>query len=162
MSASLKARPAAASPSAGSIEDQAQRVMDLGRRLGRLVRHGVLRESAGALTPIQYRAISQLARQASSLSELAQALQVSLPTASALVDGLEQAGWLDRGRDTEDRRRVVLVLTRQGSQLREKVRQGLRQELAQRLAGLDPAQERAFHAGMRVLEQLFPADEGAA
>ncbi len=147
-------------PGLPSTDDQALQVMELGRAIRQLVRQGVLRHSRGALTPIQYRALSRLARQASGLGELARGLQVRLPTASGLVDGLEKAGWVDRSRDARDRRRVALLVTAKGLALREKVRLGLRRELAQKLATLDKGQARDFQAGMRVLQRLFPP-EGA-
>jgi DNA-binding MarR family transcriptional regulator len=147
-------------PGFPNADDQALQVMELGRAIRQLVRQGVLRYSGGALTPIQYRALSRLARQANGLGELARGMQVRLPTASGLVDGLEKAGWVDRSRDAKDRRRVTLLVTAQGLALREKVRQGLRRELAQRLATLDAGQARDFQAGMRVLQRLFPP-EGA-
>jgi DNA-binding MarR family transcriptional regulator len=154
--------PASKPPALGAgAEDQALQVMILGRSIIRLVRQGVQQHSQGALTHIQYRALSRLARQPSGLGELAQGMQVRLPTASCLVDGLEQAGWVDRSRDARDRRRVELLLTAKGLALREKVRQGLRQELAKRLAKLDARQARDFKAGMRVLQQLFPVEGGA-
>lgn len=49
----------------------------------------------------------------STITKLAEQLQVSVPSASCMVDRLEDKGFLHRERSTEDRRKVVVRLSSQ-------------------------------------------------
>ena len=51
----------------------------------------------------------------STISHLAEQLKVSPPSASAMVDRLEDKGFLYRERSTEDRRKVVVRLSKQAA-----------------------------------------------
>ena len=52
---------------------------------------------------------------ASTISHLAEQLNVSPPSASSMVDRLEDKGFLYRERSTEDRRKVVVRLSEQAA-----------------------------------------------
>jgi len=51
------------------------------------------------------------------MSRLAENMHVSMPTVSGIVDRLVQAGYLQRVEDPNDRRQVVVELTRKGESL---------------------------------------------
>ncbi|MBM4187285.1 MAG: winged helix-turn-helix transcriptional regulator [Gemmatimonadetes bacterium] len=71
--------------------------------------------AGGQLSVHQATALSHLDRvHASTLSDLARAMGVALPTMSLLVDRLAKAGMVRRERDDDDRRRVALRLTPAG------------------------------------------------
>jgi len=75
-----------------------------------------------ALAPLdlslpQYRVLALLADGSTASSVLARQLAVSPPSVTALVDGLVARGLVERQPDPEDRRRLTLLLTRDGERL---------------------------------------------
>lgn len=71
------------------------------------------------ISPHQATILSHLdRREGSTLTELAQAMEVALPTMSLTVTRLEADGLVRRERDPADRRRTVLRLTATGERLR--------------------------------------------
>lgn len=72
-------------------------------------------QSPEDLTLAQYYLLSPLESEPSvPLCQLAESAGIAAPTATRLVDGLEQAGVLRRGRSTRDRRSVLGALTETG------------------------------------------------
>ena len=61
------------------------------------------------------------------VSRVADALKIGLPTASQLVDRLVQAGLAERGVDPDDRRRILVRLSKRGHQLHDRLSQGPQQ-----------------------------------
>ncbi len=88
------------------------------------------------------------------LSDVAQALRVTRPTATRLVDGLVERGWLERTPDPHDRRRIRLKTTDAGLAVCKKVEAALSQHFAARLASLDAE-------GLDLLEQCLASVEQA-
>ena len=75
-----------------------------------------------ALAPLdlslpQYRVLALLADGSTASSVLARRLAVSPPSVTAVVDGLVARGLVERRDDPEDRRRLTLLLTRDGKRL---------------------------------------------
>ena len=75
-----------------------------------------------ALAPLdlslpQYRVLGLLADGSTASSVLARQLAVSPPSVTAVVDGLVGRGLVGRQADPEDRRRLTLLLTRDGTRL---------------------------------------------
>jgi DNA-binding MarR family transcriptional regulator len=69
----------------------------------------------GKLTPAQFRLLAALEDAPSlSVGELAQEAGVSSPTATRMLDGLEQEGIVRRERDADDRRRIAVHPTAAG------------------------------------------------
>jgi long-chain acyl-CoA synthetase len=68
----------------------------------------------------QYRILGLLAEGASLPSALAQRLAVRRPTITAVVDGLQVRGLVERTPDGDDKRSVTHTLTHKGQQLRAK------------------------------------------
>jgi long-chain acyl-CoA synthetase len=67
------------------------------------------------LTLPQYRVLSILAEGSAAASGLAERLAVRRPSITALIDGLEARGLVDRRQEDSDRRRVALRLTDAGA-----------------------------------------------
>ena len=61
------------------------------------------------------------------VSQVADALKIGLPTASQLVDRLVQAGLAERDADPDDRRRILVHLSKRGQQLHDRLSQGPQQ-----------------------------------
>jgi DNA-binding MarR family transcriptional regulator len=93
-----------------------------------------------------------------SLAELAAEEGISPPALSGYVDRLERAGLLERVRSTEDRRRVGLRLTEDGTRLMRRIRARRTTLLAERLSSLDPAELEAIGAAIPALHRLLGDD----
>ena len=94
-------------------------------------------------------------REGIGVSELADLEQMSRPTMSSHVKRLEQAGWIARqAPDSEDKRRVGLVITPAGRRAVEAVKRQRNDWLAGRLAGLTPEQREAVLAAIEPLAQI--------
>jgi long-chain acyl-CoA synthetase len=65
----------------------------------------------------QYRVLTLLADGSTASSVLARQLAVSPPSVTAVVDGLVGRGLVERRPDPEDRRRLTLLLTRDGKRI---------------------------------------------
>ncbi len=65
----------------------------------------------------QYRVLALLGDGSTASSVLARQLAVSPPTVTAVVDGLVARGLVEREADPEDRRRLTLLLTRDGKRV---------------------------------------------
>src|SRR5204862_4024654 len=85
-----------------------------------------------------------------SLSRLAAAEQVSLPSASRLVRELERAGLVRRSADPSDARAIVLAVTPKGRTLMERGR-------ARRVEALEAAARRLPPAERAALARALPA-----
>jgi len=93
-----------------------------------------------------------------SLAELAAEEGISPPAVSGNVDRLEAAGFIERVRSTEDRRRVGLRLTEDGTKLLRRVRARRTTWLAEHLRALDPAELVAIEAAIPALVRLLGED----
>ena len=89
-----------------------------------------------------------------SLAELAAEEGISPPALSGHVDRLERAGFLERVRETGDRRRVGLRLTHEGERLLRRVRARRTTWLAERLGKLQPSELEAVEAAIPALLRL--------
>jgi DNA-binding MarR family transcriptional regulator len=90
-----------------------------------------------------------------SLRELAEQESISAPSMSGHVDRLEAAGLLRRVRSNDDRRRVGLELTREGSALLKRVRARRTTWLAARLEQLDDADRARIDEALPALYALL-------
>jgi DNA-binding MarR family transcriptional regulator len=82
------------------------------------------------------------------IEALARYLALSHSGTVRLVDRLQQAGWVTR-ETCEDKRAVVLVLTKAGEKVAERLLEGRRKSLGRALAGVGAADR-------KVLERLLP------
>jgi DNA-binding MarR family transcriptional regulator len=126
----------------------------------RFLRAGIRRHGKPHLSLSQLRVLYFLRRRSqSSLSAVADYLDVTRPTMSAMVDRLVQRGLIDRISDPTERRRIILTLTPEGTAEMERVYDATLQTVADRLAGLSETQLQQVQAGLAILGDLF--DEGA-
>jgi DNA-binding MarR family transcriptional regulator len=93
-----------------------------------------------------------------SLAQLAAEEGISPPALSGHVDRLEAAGLLERVRSTEDRRRVGLRLTDEGTRLMRRIRARRTTWLADHLGALAPAELAAVEAAIPALQRLLGDD----
>lgn len=90
-----------------------------------------------------------------SLRELAAEERISAPALSGHVDRLVRAGLVERVREVDDRRRVGLALTEDGTRLLRRVRARRTSWLADHLRELEPADTDAIEAAIEPLGRLL-------
>ncbi len=88
------------------------------------------------------------------ITDLAAAEQVRLPTISRLVKDLEAEGLIERVRDPADRRVQWLKATTRGQELLQEGRERRVALLATGLAQLSPEEREHLTAAAKILEQL--------
>jgi len=93
-------------------------------------------------------------RPGTSLRELAAEEGISAPSLSGHIDRLERLGLLERVRATDDRRRVGLRLTTEGTKLLRRVRSRRTTWLAERLARLEPDELDRIAGALPALHRL--------
>lgn len=123
------------------MSDEATRLVEeLARLYGQLLRTGRGLTIEPALTATQRLALSELvAADALRLGALADRMGTTDPTASRAVDGLVDAGLVERRPDPADRRAVQLAATDAGRERIEQRRREVADAVADALVGLDPA-----------------------
>ncbi|MTD59396.1 MarR family winged helix-turn-helix transcriptional regulator [Amycolatopsis pithecellobii] len=89
-----------------------------------------------------------------SLGELSERARVTPGSMSQTVNRLVAAGHLVRERDAADRRRVLFVLTREGTQMADQSRRHRETWLNDRLAALTPDQRRILADAAPILQQI--------
>jgi DNA-binding MarR family transcriptional regulator len=87
--------------------------------------------------------------------ELADRERISPPGMSAHLDRLEAAGWIVRTRGDDDRRRVGITLSREGSRVLLKVRKLRTAWLAERLEHLSDTELAAIEAAIEPLAHVL-------
>jgi DNA-binding MarR family transcriptional regulator len=111
-----------------------------------------LREKDENLHPAQMQVLMMMHAGELSPSQLAERLQVSLPTISKTVSVLERRGWIERSADEHDRRRVALRLTSDGRETVKSVLTHGIEQLARTLSVASDEELDTIEAGMHALQ----------
>jgi DNA-binding MarR family transcriptional regulator len=99
------------------------------------------KRSALDVTMHQFRAMNIISRnQGVSLSSVSDHMGATISTASKLIDGLVERGYVQRQTAEDDRRRLILQLTDEGSQALGKVHMEAISRLAEKLSCLSPGE----------------------
>lgn len=89
-------------------------------RLMRLIRISFTKGIEGdSVSPAQYRMMARLREGPATVSALAEWHAVTPPTATKVIDGLVERGWVERLRSGDDRRQVYVSLTARGGEALE-------------------------------------------
>ncbi len=105
------------------------------------------------VTPAQVKVLLQLSRKEQmSVGEIADALYVSMPAASEIVDRLVDTGHVSRASDPADRRRVIVSTTTESQRAIDRLVELRRSQVRKALLRLSP-EERPVAA--RTLEALI-------
>ncbi|MFL5779142.1 MAG: MarR family transcriptional regulator [Chloroflexota bacterium] len=88
-----------------------------------------------------------------SMSRLADALDVSVASATGIVDRMEKHGLAKRERDATDRRVVLVSLSKRGASLFRRMAARRRQALPRVLALLTEDEMEAFLVGLRAMKR---------
>ncbi len=114
------------------------------------------------MTVPDFRILGSIARGKTLVSDIARHHGVSQPSMSRSVDGLVRSGFVERGRESSDRRQAPLRLTPKGLALYRKVARSAARRLGESISGLDHDGRAALLRGMTELEKLFSLGQGAA
>lgn len=157
-----------------TMSDESTEVMELVLRVQRAIhRSKVLTKPAApwfvttGLTMAQLRALVTLSDSDHlGVGQLAERLNIGMPAASSIVDRLVEEGLADRHQDPDDRRRIVVRPTEQGSACIDRMRQGPREVLEALIQRLTPEELGQVVVGLRALvraaEGLQAQSEGAS
>jgi len=94
------------------------------------------------------------------LDALAHELHLDKSTASRMVDGLEEKGYVRRGTDDTDRRALRIAATRKGRNLHDRIERELVEEQTELLGDLDPEVRRISIELVRSLTRAARAKFG--
>lgn len=90
---------------------------------------------------------------------VAKAVQLSAPTVSRILDKMEKSGYVSRERNSRDRRRVCVSLTKDGWQRTENLPTPLHEQFLKRLDTLDPIECLGLLRGLERVVELMDAEE---
>lgn len=127
-------------------------VMEMVPLLMNTIRHEMRRQRPAELSMPQFRTLRILQRHPDiSLSQLAARLDLTLATTSKLIDVLEKHGLVLRACCADDRRKLLLSLTAQGSAALHDVWQATQGRLGEILATLTDEDRAAVERAMSAL-----------
>lgn len=117
---------------------------------------GAMRDSGADVTPHQHRLLTMIAARPRTLSQIANIQGVTPATATTLVTTLENRGWVHRGHDAEDRRKVVVTLTDAGMEHLAIAQEAAERGMADALLPLAADDLDRLLQGLAVLDKLPP------
>ena len=125
------------------------------RDFGRIYTQRILegsRESSNLLKLSRIKALYAFRGQDSStMTELADNIGAKLPSMTMMIDNLAEEGLVERARDEQDRRKVIVRLTDKGRRIREDFLEQRKQIAQQLFAKLSKEDEQEL---MRLLERV--------
>ena len=124
--------------------------------VARLAYHLRTPATRSGITPTRLAALAALARHPGGLrqGDLAELMNISAPSTTRLVEIMSEAGWVERSRDPDDGRALLLVLSPVGQKTLETLRQETTSALRGELADLTSAELSALEAAVPVLRKL--------
>ncbi|MHB9131667.1 MAG: MarR family winged helix-turn-helix transcriptional regulator [Armatimonadota bacterium] len=138
-------------------------VMHTAPLLMRTIRGEMRRQRPAELSLPQFRTLSILQRHPEiSLSQLAARLEITLASASKLIDLLAKHGLVSRESSLTDRRKIVLQLSDHGRSTLDTAWQAAHARLAEMLETLDADDQVAVARAMHVLHAVLENDGGGA
>lgn len=150
------ARSGRARPARTQAAECAAEVIDVVPGIMDVLRASMRRSIGEGLSVPQFRCLGFIARQpGASISEVASFLGVTLATASAMVDRLVRAAYVQSATSTADRRRTELTINAPGQALLDDIRAGACREMAAALGASSKAELSALMQGLAVLKTSF-------
>lgn len=113
------------------------------------------RWNAADLTFTQLRGLSVLARkQPQRMSDLAEALDMSPASASALIDRMDERGFVTRRSDPDDRRTVLVELSRRGQHILDIMERGSSDHFSRLIGKMTPGERDALATTLRAFLRI--------
>jgi DNA-binding MarR family transcriptional regulator len=139
-----------------SAEECAREMLEVVPTIMRAIRSQVRSHRTPDLSVPQFRTLAFLGRQQGAcLSDVAEHIGLTRPSASKLIDGLVARGLVSRKGSSVDRRRVRLALTIQGRVALRATLAAAQADLANRIAALSSGEQATVGQAMRTLRSLF-------
>jgi DNA-binding MarR family transcriptional regulator len=119
-----------------------------------------IRQEAGAgVTPSQLSALSSINYLGPvRLGSLAEHERISKPSVTRIVAALEETGYVERRRDSDDGRSFLVAVTPAGARVLEQSRDRADAYLARQLAALAPEDRAAVERSVPILEKLLEVE----
>ena len=137
-------------------ETCAHQLMDTAPQILQSIRVEMRRGRSSDISIPQFRTMRFIQRNPdSSLSDLAEHLGLTLPSASKLVDGLVKQKLVTRKESAADRRRLTLMLTQTGTSIVDSARASARIHLAEKLKHLSDDDLETISQAMQLLQPIF-------
>jgi DNA-binding MarR family transcriptional regulator len=113
------------------------------------------RWTAADLTFTQLRALSVLARtQPQRMSDLAEGLDMTPASASALIDRMDQRGFVSRRSDPDDRRTVLVELSRRGQHILDVMERGSSDHFTRMIEKMSSSERDALATTLRAFLRI--------
>jgi DNA-binding MarR family transcriptional regulator len=124
--------------------------------VSRLAYHLRTPATRSGITPTRLTALSALTRYPDGVrqGDLAELMNISAPSMTRLVEILDAAGWVERRRDPEDQRCLLIVLSPVGQKTLDTLRDESASQLSEELADLTPDERTTLAAAVPVLRRL--------
>jgi DNA-binding MarR family transcriptional regulator len=137
-------------------EQCAAGLLDVIPAVMRTIRAKMREDASVELSVVQFRALARADRSGGcSVSELAEHVGLTLPSASKLVERLVRRGYLRRRPDHHDRRVTLVASTRKGHDALESARRAAKRQLTAMLKDLPPVQRAHLAAALDALRPIF-------
>lgn len=107
------------------------------------------------LSVADFRILGSIVRGKTLVSDIAKYHGVSQPSMSRSVEGLVKSGFIERSRESSDRRRSPLKLTSRGTALFYKITEATEYSLSKQISALDYESREVLLHGLIQLEKLF-------
>ena len=140
----------------GGPDECAHEVLDVVPLAMRVIRKQLRQHSAQLLSVPQFRTLLFISsNKGASLSEVADHIGLTLPSMSALVDGLVMRNFVNRTTHRNDRRRVDLTLTERGETTLHSARSATQDYLKEQFSHLSETERGTIVRSMRIIRQIF-------
>ena len=138
-----------------AAESSARDVLDTVPLVMQFIRDRIRLQRTAGLSVLQFRTLAFLSRvRKASLSTVADHAGLSLPAMSRMMNGLVKSGLVER-QTVATNRQIALTLTAKGRTTREKMRDGVRKQLADSLKTLSTAEQKVIQEAMQSLHRVF-------
>ena len=124
--------------------------------VSRLAYHLRTPATRSGITPTRLTALSALTRYPDGVrqGDLAELMNIPAPSMTRLDEILVEAGWVERRRDPEDQRCLLIVLSPVGQKTLDTLRDESASQLSEELADLTPDERATLAAAVPVLRRL--------
>lgn len=124
--------------------------------VSRLAYHLRTPATRSGITPTRLAALAALARHPEGVrqGDLAELMNVSAPSMTRLVEIMSEAGWIERRRDPDDQRCLLLALSPVGLETLDTLRDESATQLSEELSDLTDAERAALASAVPVLRKL--------
>jgi DNA-binding MarR family transcriptional regulator len=140
----------------GAPDECAHEVLDVVPLAMRVIRKKLREHATQTLSLPQFRTLGFISRnEGASLSEVADHIGLTLPSMSALVDGLVTRHFVIRSTHQDDRRRMDLTLTERGETTLQSARKEAQEDLKKRFADLTEQERITLVRGMKIMRRVF-------